>query len=280
MCMVVSDLDGTILQGDRTFSATDIETLQRLGAEGVLRVIATGRSLYSVRTVIPDDFPIDYLIISSGAGIVDWETKRIVCMYSLLPDEVETAALALMESDADFMIHEPIPNNHFFFYHSSGKHNPDFYSRIELYRDFKIARKPGDPLYREACQLLAVEPWSENGTRYGFYAKKLFPLKVIRTTSPIDHRSTWIEIFPSQVSKAEASDTIGRLHSIDRTRVLAIGNDYNDVELLAWAQKGVVVKNAPEDLKSVFDTVRSNNEAGFSEAVELYVPFEGSESSA
>jgi len=230
--------------------------------------------------VIPDDFPIDYLIISSGAGIVDWETKRIVCMYSLLPDEVETAALALMESDADFMIHEPIPNNHFFFYHSSGKHNPDFYSRIELYRDFKIARKPGDPLYREACQLLAVEPWSENGTRYGFYAKKLFPLKVIRTTSPIDHRSTWIEIFPSQVSKAEASDTIGRLHSIDRTRVLAIGNDYNDVELLAWAQKGVVVKNAPEDLKSVFDTVRSNNEAGFSEAVELYVPFEGSESSA
>jgi Cof subfamily protein (haloacid dehalogenase superfamily) len=274
MCMIVSDLDGTLLQDDRTFSRTDIETLNRLGTEGVLRVIATGRSFYSARTVVPDDFPIDYLIISSGAGIVDWDTKHIVCTYSLSPDEVETAALVLMESGADFMIHEPIPNNHFYFCHSSGKHNPDFYSRIELYRDFQKKRKPGDPLYREACQLLAVEPWSEDGTGYSFYAKKLYPLKVIRTTSPIDHRSTWIEIFPSQVSKARASETIGRLHGIDRTRVLAIGNDYNDVELLVWAQRGVVVENAPEDLKSVFPTVRSNNEAGFSEAVELYTPVE------
>jgi hydroxymethylpyrimidine pyrophosphatase-like HAD family hydrolase len=273
--MVVSDLDGTLLQKDRTFSRTDIKTLQRLGAEGVLRVIATGRSLYSARSIVPDDFPIDYLIISSGAGIVNWETKAIVCMYSLFPAEVKGAASVLMESGADFMIHEPIPNNHFFFYHSSGKHNPDFYSRIELYRDFVKTPRPDDPVYGEACQILAVEPWSENGTRYGFYAKKLTPLNVIRTTSPIDHRSTWIEIFPAQVSKARASDTIGRMHGIDCTCVLAVGNDYNDIELLSWARKGVVVENAPGDMKSAFDTVRSNDEAGFTEAVELYGPFKG-----
>jgi hypothetical protein len=269
--MVASDLDGTLLQDDKTFCEMDIKTLKRLGMQGVLRVIATGRSLYSARTVIPDDFPIDYLIFSSGAGTVNWTTKDVVCKYSLTPGEVEVAALLLVESGEDFMIHEPIPDNHFFFSHSSGKHNPDFFSRIELYRDFIITPKPGDLMYREACQLLAVEPWFQDGTKYEYFREKLAPLKVIRTTSPLDHRSTWIEIFPSQVSKAAATETIGSIHDIDRAHVLAIGNDYNDADLLKWAQKGIVVENAPEEMKSLFHTVKSNNEAGFSQAIERYL---------
>ncbi len=269
--MVASDLDGTLLQDDKTFCEMDIETLKRLGMQGVLRVIATGRSLYSARTVIPDDFPIDYLIFSSGAGTLNWTSKNVVFKYSLTPDEVEAAAMVLVESGADFMIHEPIPDNHFFFSHSSGKHNPDFFSRIELYRDFVITRKPGDPMYREACQLIAVEPWFENDTRYEYFMEKLSPLKVIRTTSPLDHRSTWIEIFPSQVSKALATENIGSMHGINHAHVLGIGNDYNDADLLKWAQQGVVVENAPEDLKSLFHTVKSNNEAGFSQAIEHFL---------
>jgi len=40
------------------------------------------------------------------------------------------------------------------------------------------------------------------------------------------------------------------------------------MDLLEWASVGMVVENAPEDLKSRFPVVASNNRCGVSEAIE------------
>ena len=132
--MVVSDLDGTLLRRDHSVSAEDLETLVDLGKEPVLRAVATGRSLYSARTVLPDGFPIEYLIFSSGAGIMDWRTKSLVWKDTLAADEVARAVSVLKELSADFMVHRPVPDNHFFVYYHSGRDNPDFAKRCEIYR--------------------------------------------------------------------------------------------------------------------------------------------------
>ena len=44
--LFVTDLDGTLLRSDRTFAADDLAALRRLGECGVVRVVATGRSLF------------------------------------------------------------------------------------------------------------------------------------------------------------------------------------------------------------------------------------------
>jgi hydroxymethylpyrimidine pyrophosphatase-like HAD family hydrolase len=90
---------------------------------------------------------------------------------------------------------------------------------------------------------------------------------VIRTTSPIDGESTWIEIFPPSVSKARAAEWIAAREGIESSRTLAIGNDYNDLDLLDWAPAGYLVANAPDDLKTRFPTVGSHEENGFTEAI-------------
>ncbi len=48
---------------------------------------------------------------------------------------------------------------------------------------------------------------------------------------------------------------------------MAIGNDYNDLDLLDWAAQSFVVDNAPVDLKCRFQQVGSNNNGGVAEAV-------------
>jgi hydroxymethylpyrimidine pyrophosphatase-like HAD family hydrolase len=50
---------------------------------------------------------------------------------------------------------------------------------------------------------------------------------------------------------------------------LAVGNDYNDLELLDWADHAFVVANAPAELCARYALVASNDEAGFSEAVRI-----------
>jgi hydroxymethylpyrimidine pyrophosphatase-like HAD family hydrolase len=90
---------------------------------------------------------------------------------------------------------------------------------------------------------------------------------VIRTTSPLDGASRWIEIFPLSVSKARGAEWVVRRHGIRDQDVLAVGNDYNDLDLLDWAAASYLVKNAPQPLHDLFPTVPSNDASGFSEAV-------------
>ena len=61
---VVIDLDGTLLNDKRKVGEKDIKTLKQLGEKDIVRIIATGRSLYSFNEVINEDFPIDYLILA------------------------------------------------------------------------------------------------------------------------------------------------------------------------------------------------------------------------
>ena len=269
--IIITDLDGTLLYKGNPISDEVINTLENLGKRGFIRVIATGRSLYSARTAIPEDFPIDFLIFSSGAGIIEWKTGRLLVKQGLTADEVRRALNLLLGLNVDFMLHDPIPENHRFIYYGEGKNNPDFFRRIYIYRDFAIPGNPHQPQIKEACQFVAIEPPHRNRTLYQSLKTELAPLKVIRTTSPIDGESIWIEVFPHGVSKAFGAEYIRSLHSIPREATLAIGNDYNDIDLLSWAATGYVVENAPDELKRMFLNVNSEKESGFIEAVEKWL---------
>jgi len=51
----------------------------------------------------------------------------------------------------------------------------------------------------------------------------------------------------------------------------AVGNDFNDTDMLEEAGMSFVVANSPEKMKSKFKNVSSCNENGFSEAVEDFL---------
>ncbi len=68
--LFVCDFDGTLLRSDRSFSDVDLKALIRLGELGIIRAIATGRSIYSINTVSISALPVDFILFSSGAGII------------------------------------------------------------------------------------------------------------------------------------------------------------------------------------------------------------------
>ena len=59
--LFIMDFDGTLLRSDRTFSSIDLDALRQLGELGIIRTIATGRSLYSFNTAAVEDLPVDFL---------------------------------------------------------------------------------------------------------------------------------------------------------------------------------------------------------------------------
>ncbi len=265
--LFVTDLDGTLLRSDRTFAAADLAALRRLGEHGVVRVVATGRSLFSFDKVRAPELPLDYLVFSTGAGLAELPSGRIVRASSLDPAEVSRACEVLRALALDFMVQRPIPEAHAFGFHASGRPNPDFDRRIALYERFAFPLDSNAAGFGPATQLIAIVP-PEGPPETLPAVRRLLPeLTVIRSTSPLDHRSTWIEIFPASVSKSRTTGWLADRLGIPQTRTVAVGNDYNDLDLLDWSATRFVTANAPPDLRDRYPVVASHDEGGVSQAV-------------
>lgn len=269
--LFVTDLDGTLLRSDRTFAAADLAALRRLGECGVVRVLATGRSLFSFDKVRTPDLPLDYLVFSTGAGLAELPSGRIVRAESLDPAEVRRACEILRALGLDFMVQRPIPETHAFGFHASGRPNPDFDRRIALYAQFAFPLDGDAAGFGPATQLVAIVP-PDGAPEALPEVRRLLPkLTVIRSTSPLDHRSTWIEIFPASVSKSRTTGWLAERLGIPQARTVSVGNDYNDLDLLDWAAERFVTANAPADLRERYPVVASHDGAGVSQAADLWL---------
>jgi len=266
--MVITDLDGTLFNDNKEVSLTDMKSLYWLGENNILRVIATGRNFYSFSKVIKPSFPIDYLIFSSGAGIYNWKSKTIIHSEYLPDFEVTQISKILIEHKVDFMIHEIIPNNHKFIYHRSGKPNPDFEKRIQVYYDFAVEMDKAIEKHSHACQIIAVFP--NDLKLFDNISRKFDDIKIIRTTSPLDGESIWMEIFPKNVSKGQAIKWLCNTLKISPEKTISIGNDYNDIDMLEFTAQSYIVANAPDDLQEKFPVCSSNQEHAFSDVVGRY----------
>jgi HAD superfamily hydrolase (TIGR01484 family) len=249
--LFIMDLDGTLLRSDRTFADPDLDALRMLGNLNVVRTIATGRSLASFNTVIVSDLPVDYLIFSTGAGVLRYPNREIIRKVHLEPHRVSRACDVLSTHRLDFMVHRTIPDNHMFAYFRSREGNTDFERRIELYQQFAIPLAGAADNFGPATQLLAVVPPGN--------------------AEPALGKSTWIEIFPSTVSKSQTSAWLADKLGIDNHSIGSVGNDYNDLDLLEWTASSYVVNNAPADIKNRFACVASNNDGGVAEAARRWL---------
>ena len=267
--IVFTDLDGTLLNSEKEISPLNLQCLHDLGKRNITRVIATGRSLYSFQKLFTTNIPVDYLIFSTGAGVLDLQSQKLLHSSSLYHDDIISIVSYLIKSKTDFMVHREVPQNHHFTYYATGTDNPDFYRRIELYSPFAEKYSSSAELPSASAQIIAIFP--KNLTRYYDVKKGLCDFQLTRTTSPLDGNSIWLEIFPRYVSKGYSADWLCNHLHLERDSTLSIGNDYNDLSLLKYTQHSFVVENAPVELKEIFQTTRSNNEDGFFHATKQVI---------
>lgn len=83
----------------------------------------------------------------------------------------------------------------------------------------------------------------------------------------------YLEIVPKGVNKGTAVDALCRHYGIERSNVLAIGDYYNDIDMLKIVGVPVTVRNAPDDIKAVarYVTESDCNNSAVAEALERFV---------
>lgn len=281
--LFVTDLDGTLLTDQRDILTQEMANLERLRQQNIGVAIATGRSLFSFKRLLAGNGSlklgilrgVDYVIFSTGAGLLDLGTDEILQSHSLSVDDVLDISEYLEGLGVDYMVHAPIPETRKFVYRSQGEKNPDFSRRIGLYSEFG---EPVDEVSRTringfggATEVLCIASRERGYELAKKVATELEGFSVIMATSPLDKQSVWIEIFPPRVSKSASVEWLASSLGLTQEYVCGVGNDFNDQDMLQWSGYSFIVENGPSIMKDDYITVSSNNNGGVSEAISKWL---------
>jgi len=87
----------------------------------------------------------------------------------------------------------------------------------------------------------------------------------------IDEHSI-LEVFDPSVSKWNAIEALAEIHGIAREEIIAIGDNYNDIEMIQKAGVGIAMGNSVPEVMAVADHVTtSNDEDGLLRALKTFL---------
>ena len=259
---IIIDLDGTTLPRNwHSISEANREALEKAGKQGITRILATGRSVFSLNNTLPEGLPVDYMVFSSGAGIMRWNNKEILFTRELSPEETLDIATSLWKYDINFTIQQRIPNNHHFYYRNISSLHEDFRRRIENYPGLGTPIQDTNEIQGGATQFLVILDALQLQL-HGDIRQKLSTYSVIRSTSPIDNQAIWTEIFAPNVNKGTSCQILLDQLNIRYEECAGLGNDYNDIDFLERCGHPFIVSNAPESLRTRFENVPADVDNG------------------
>lgn len=67
--------------------------------------------------------------------------------------------------------------------------------------------------------------------------------------------TAWLDIAAEGITKASGLEALRTQHGFDIESTIAVGDGRNDIEMLAWAGRGVAMGQAPDEVKAVADEI-------------------------
>lgn len=271
----LTDFDGTIKPGGGPISAADLKALKHLGKLGWYRVVATGRSLFGFAKAWEPGLEFDALIFSSGAGLCAWGRMGPGPILKADVFETKTARAALaaaMDMGYAFFVFQAPPDNHHFYYRRAPGAPIGFQRRLEIYS--AQCRPWFDGLMdipEPFSQLMIMVPAAQAGQAEAEFRRRTdgTPLSVVKSSSPFSDGHIWLEIFPHGISKGLAAAALAVALGIPAQRSVALGNDYNDLDLLDWAGRAFITSDAPFEMVNRFQTMPPAGQGGLALAAEI-----------
>jgi len=251
--LIALDIDGTLLRWvasgatQEEISPAVYDAVHRAAAAGAHIVLASGRSAHGM-TAVADllDLPKDgedrlWVVASNGATVFRYppveliyeETFDAAPAVTAVLTEHPKALVAVEEWGIGYRLNRPFPDG-------------------ELTGEMIIA-EVADLVAEEVSRVIirdpdaTVEEFIELAERLGLHG-----------TDYIVGVTAWLDLAPVGVSKASGLERVAAELGIAAEDVLAIGDGRNDLEMLAWAGRGVAMGQAIEVVREAADDVTAS----------------------
>lgn len=255
--LICSDVDGTLIRDDQSLSDINRRYIRRAIDEcGVKFMIATGR-MYSALYPYYRALGVEG-IASCLNGSLLYESGKLIVNHKIDKHAALDAYLISLKHGVDML--SVSEDRWFTLNHRSYLYNAKLpiYNQDSIIVDFKSFLKESEMnklLFMSADQetMAALrEDLMANIKNVTYYCNRNF-----------------VEIMPYGVNKGTSIDDISKYLNIDKKDIMAIGDDYNDIEMLDKAGYSFAMGNAPDEVKSHARFVTDTNERdGVAKAIE------------
>ena len=268
--LIAIDIDGTLLDSRSQISPANLDALQRAHQAGIETVLVTGRR-HDFALPIAQALGFELWIISSN-GAVTRSTRGERFHRDLLP---QATAIKLCRAMRDFR------DNTVITFDRDGMGAIVCEQRDRLYGVLQRWMEKNapyieyvnpiekalleDPIQVMFCGEVELMKAAERQLFDLGFANEITVLRTQYT-----HRNlTIVDILNAGCSKGHALQRWAAHRGLSRDEVMAIGDNYNDIEMLTFAGHPVIMGNAADDLKQSGWTITlHNDESGVAAAIE------------
>ena len=256
--LIASDFDGTLVTSAKELPGNVREAIQYYMENGGLFTVCTGRTHQGFPFKYPD-FVNAPVLLSNGGMAFDYGKNEVVFC-----DGIGDEGLPVMRDIRDFfpkVAIEMYPYGATYAIHLNDKSERHFTSQGI---PFEVIDDPADAPRPWAKAMIGGE-WEDIAGIQKFlsayYRNKISYLPTV---------GGFLEVMRCGVDKGTALLKLARRFGVDKAHVYAVGDGYNDVEMLRAAAKAFVPENGDEFSKAEADyIVRSNEEGAIAHVVEI-----------
>ena len=248
--IVFVDLDGTLLSSSHQILDSSEYAISELIRQNIHVVVTTGRSVSGMKEAVKS-LPFNLqapISVHNGALILDRQKK--IAHKVILEKE---AMVALVQEARRQNIHMGFQS--------------DFDTYIEgemgkyewVYKLHGIEPVLVDDLLGLDIELIKVSFYGEEdriSSLLEFYHHEADVERVSLFRSGM----YYADATAKKATKLESAQWITKALDIPAEQVLAIGDQFNDIEMLQWAEVGVAMGNADKDVKCIADFVTKTND--------------------
>lgn len=268
--LLAVDIDGTLLNPQFQISPADLAAMRRARHDGVEVMLVTGRR-HSFALPIARQLGFDSWLISSN-GAITRSLAGETFHRDMLPAEIcRKLCVAMREFRGNTVLTFDREAKGALVLEHLAELNDSIQRWLEKnlqFIDFVIPIEDSltcDPVQAMFCGPVArmrraLEVLTASGLEND--------ITVLRTEYPA-RDLLMIDVINRECSKGHAVERWANHRGIPRREVMAIGDNYNDVEMLAFAGVAFIMDNAAEDMRREgWRVTRSNAENGVAAAIE------------
>ncbi|PYI56478.1 Cof-type HAD-IIB family hydrolase [Paenibacillus flagellatus] len=258
--LIALDVDGTLINDRYELTERTKRTVRDVHRAGATIVLCTGRSPVNTLPLMEELGLEGTLITHNGAATIRSSDREIVHEFPFTVAELGELVRYCRERRIHMDVCSPF---RLFVEGEPGE------TEAAMYRKFMLEPTVVDDVLSlpEPPVKFTIfgEPETMDRVETDWAAMK-GALNVIRSGD------RFIDVMHAEATKGNALKRLAESLGIDRSQVMAIGNYFNDVEMIRFAGLGIAMDNSPDGVKREADAVTaSNNDDGVHEALVRYV---------
>jgi Cof subfamily protein (haloacid dehalogenase superfamily) len=281
--LLALDLDGTLLNSRGEISDANRDAIRRAEEAGVLVTIATGRRF---RDALPVglELGLNAPLVTHNGALLKFAQSLQTVSVNLLSTETcleilrvgkefgGDALVSVDPSEKGTLLYDTVSDDNLplqkYLEWSRRLHGPDAQNAVIHVNDLKEEVEHHEVIHISFSGL--CEPMYKMER---LLEDELGDTATILATIYPRLDFTLIDILPPDASKGAGLERLAAIEGINHHEVMAIGDNFNDIEMLEFAGTSVVMGNADPNLleREEFYTTLSNDESGVAAAIDEFI---------